>query len=122
MTVRRALIRDSADGRVKELPVGDTLAGASGGGGSGNAERVEVDFGAGSNYAEATVPAAWVTTTSRIVCSPAPPSTADHDPEDALLEGITAAVLSITNGVSFKIGVSAPDGTWGRYNIDCIGV
>jgi hypothetical protein len=107
MTVRRALIRDSADGRVKELPVGDTLAGASGGGGSGNAERVEVDFGAGSNYTEATVPA---------------PSTADHDPEDALLEGITAAVLSITNGVSFKIGVSAPDGTWGRYNIDCIGV
>jgi hypothetical protein len=121
MTVRRALIRDGADGRVKELPVGDTLAGASGGGG-GNSTRVEVSFGVGSNYVEATVPATWVTTTSRIVCSPAPPSTTDHDPEDALLEGITAAVLLITNGVSFKIGVSAPDGTWGRYNIDCIGV
>lgn len=121
MTARRALIRDSADGRVKELPVGDTLVGASGGGG-GNAERVEVDFGVGSNYVEATVPAAWVTSTSKIVCSPAPPSTADHDPEDSLLEGITASVLSIINGVSFKIGVSAPNGTWGRYNIDCIGV
>lgn len=121
MAVRRPLVL--VDGIPAELPQGDTVAGASGGGGgSGNAERVEVDFGAGSNYAEATVPAAWVASSSRIICSPAAPSTTDHDPEDALLEGITASVISITDGVSFVIGVSAPSGTWGRYNIDCIGV
>jgi hypothetical protein len=33
MVARRALVRDSADGRIKELPAGDTLVGASGGGG-----------------------------------------------------------------------------------------
>jgi hypothetical protein len=100
----------------------EVLASGGGGGGSGNSVRVEVDFGTHDTYVEVVVAAPWATGASRITASPAPPSTADHDPEDALIEGLVAGVVSVTNGVGFTLGVSAPNGTWGRYNFDCLGV
>ena len=102
-----------------------TLA-ASGGGGSGNAETAEVNFGSASSTetgeATATVAAPWVASSSIIVCSPAGTATADHDPDDYFLEGITAYATNIVNGVSFDIVAVAPNNTWGRYNINAVGV
>lgn len=85
--------------------------------------QATVDFGAteGADTASVSVAATWATSSSIIVCTPGGAS-ADHDAEDALIEGITASVTSITNGVGFTVTAHAPAGTWGRYTINCAGV
>lgn len=87
---------------------------------------VEVDFGFQSgqetNIATVTVAAAWVTSSSIIICSPLATATDDHDPEDYALEGIRAYPTNIVDGVGFDIIVSANDATFGKYNIQAIGV
>lgn len=94
--------------------------------GGGNSATAEVDFGFPSgnegDIATVTVAAAWVTGSSVIVVSPLATATADHDPEDYAIEGITAYATNIVDGVGFDIIASAPRGTWGRYNISAIGV
>jgi len=86
----------------------------------------QVDFGYASggegNFATVTVAAAWVTPTSRIICSPLLTATADHDPDDYVLEGLKAYPKNIVNGVGFDIAVEADYATWGKYNVQAIGV
>lgn len=87
---------------------------------------VEVDFGFLSgqenNIVTVTVPATWVTPTTALICAPLATATADHDPEDYALEGIKAYATNIVDGVSFDIIVSANYATFGKYNIQAIGV
>lgn len=82
-----------------------------------------VDFGSteGAGDASVDVAATWVTASSIIVVSPGVAS-ADHDAEDALLEGITASVTALSAGVGFTLTAHAPSGTWGRYNFNCAGL
>lgn len=86
----------------------------------------QVDFGFQSgqenNLTMVTVPATWVTPSSVIICSPLATATDDHDPEDYALEGIKAYPTNIINGVSFDVIVSADYATFGKYNIQAIGV
>lgn len=86
----------------------------------------QVDFGFQSgqenNLTTVTVAAAWVTPSSIIICSPLATATDDHDPEDYALEGIKAYPTNIIDGVSFDIIVSADYATFGKYNIQAIGV
>lgn len=84
---------------------------------------VDFGFAAGGEDANTTVtvPATWVTSFSVIDCLPVAVATADHDPEDVVLEGITAYTGNLRAGVSFDIFASAPSGTWGRYTIQAIG-
>jgi hypothetical protein len=86
----------------------------------------QVDFGFLSgqetNIATVTVAASWVTPASIIICSPLATATSDHDPEDYALEGIKAYPTKIINGVSFDVIVSANYATFGKYNIQAIGV
>jgi len=86
----------------------------------------QVDFGFQSgqenNLTTVTVAAAWVTPSSVIICSPLATATDDHDPEDYALEGIKAYPTNIIDGVSFDIIVSADYATFGKYNIQAIGV
>jgi hypothetical protein len=87
-----------------------------------SSEQIEVDFGATENaLASETVTAAWVTTASRLVASLAYESTADHDPDDALAEGILVSVGNIIDGVGFDVVLSAPNNTWGKYKVNVIG-
>lgn len=85
-----------------------------------------VDFGFASglegDVATVTVPATWVTAGSKIVCVPAGGTTADHEPEDAVIEGIVANATNLVAGVSFDIEACAPQGTWGRYVINAVGL
>lgn len=93
-------------------------------GGGGNFEQATVDFGssASQNFnAVTTVPAAWVTSSSIILCTPSGEATADHDPEDYILEGITACVTNIVDGVSFDVLAGCPTGTFGDFIINCTG-
>src|SRR6266702_975162 len=64
---------------------------------------------------------AWVTSGSIIVCSAAALATADHDPEDVAIEGITAYAENLVAGVGFDlVAKSCGDSgsTWGKYYIN----
>lgn len=89
------------------------------GGAGGNVAIAQVDFGLSGYYAETTVTASWAS--PNIVITPTLPTTPDHDPEDAVLEGLVAGLVAVDPGVSFTIGVHAPTGTWGRFDFSCIG-
>lgn len=87
--------------------------------------RVEVDFGhpAGGEdgTAETWVPWPAVTAGSRPACRPAPAGTADHDPGDAAVEGLSAYVSDVQAGAGFTVAATAPGGTWGLYLVDVAG-
>lgn len=91
-----------------------------------NTATAQVDFGFLSgqenNIATVTVSASWVTTSSVIICSPLATATTDHDPDDYAAEGIKAYATNIVNGVGFDIVVVADYATFGKYNINAIGV
>jgi hypothetical protein len=84
-----------------------------------------VDFGFASggedSNTQVTVPATWVVSGSTIDCLPVAVATADHDPEDVVVEDIRAYTGNLVPGVSFDIFASAPNGTWGRYTVKAIG-
>jgi hypothetical protein len=88
--------------------------------------QVTVDFGNANggeaDLASVTVAAAWVTDSSVIVCTAAGVATLDHDAEDAALEGIQAVAANLNEGVGFDVIARAPQGSWGRFNINIMGV
>ena len=99
---------------------------ASSSGSTTNSLQATVDFG-NANGGEAgiatvTVAASWVTSGSIIVCNAAGVATPDHDAEDAAIEGITAVASNLNAGVGFDLIARAPQGSWGRFNINIIGV
>jgi hypothetical protein len=101
-----------------------TTAAAAGGGGV-NKVQATVDFGFTTgnegDVATVTVTATWVTATSIIVCAPAGIATTDHDPEDYVIEGITAYPINIVAGVGFDIIAGARENTFGTYVINAVG-
>ena len=126
----------AADGRLYALSIGaagevltvaDGLpawAPSSGGGGSAGSCVVDVDFGAAISSTEATTTVtgqAWVTASSRILVSASGESTADHDPEDALIEGVTAIATNLVAGVGFDVIAHSPDGSSGTYRLWAVG-
>jgi hypothetical protein len=124
-SVLKGLVPASGGGTTNFLRADGTFA-APPGGGSGNSVTVEVDFGAGpveQGDATATVTGqAWVAAGTEIVCVPAATATADHDAEDAAVEGITAYASNLVVGTGFDVIARALNGTWGRYNVHCVGV
>jgi hypothetical protein len=97
-------------------------------GGSGNFVQATVNFGGPTGGVEETTAVvtvtgqAWVTPSSIILCSVFAGTTADHDPEDAVVEQLTAYAANIVAGTGFDIYVSAPEGAWGRYLVNASGV
>tara|TARA_R110000822_G_scaffold17007_1_gene57496 strand:- start:153 stop:1805 length:1653 start_codon:yes stop_codon:yes gene_type:complete len=64
---------------------------------------------------------AWVTADSYIVCNVLGITTADHTPEDAILEGVKFNINNIVAGTGFDIIGHAPEGTYGKYTVKCLG-
>ena len=87
---------------------------------------VLVDFGHQSGYeldfVTVTVAAPWVNQSTRLICTPVAVSTADHDPIDVVIEQISAKANNQVTGVGFDLIVSAPNGTFGKYLINVVGV
>jgi hypothetical protein len=93
--------------------------GLNGGGMSrlgGNRLHAVLDFGLSGEDTSATttVTDPYIQSSSVISVSLAGGS-ADHDPEDGVIEGITLGAGNIIPGVSYDIYGYAPEGTWGRY-------
>jgi len=81
------------------------------------------DFGSGEFQAQVVVTGqTWVEAGSVIHAQAAATTTADHDPEDAALEGLTCYVGNIVAGTGFTIYVNAPAGTFGEFDINWLGV
>lgn len=95
----------------------------SGGGGSLNTASGVVDFGVKSVLASVTISATWVTG-STIFIPTIIGFAPDHDPndEDVLLEELQAQIVNPVVGVGFTVNVYAPNTTWGRYNVQVVGV
>ena len=76
-----------------------------------------IDFGTYEDgNASTTVSAAWITGASALSPSIDAVTTADHDPEDAIAEGITVYCEAPGAG-SVVVNAAAPEGTWGRYQV-----
>lgn len=71
--------------------------------------------GSEGDTAVATIAATWITSNSIVLAAVAALPTADHDAEDAVIEGIQAKVINVLPGVSFDIEAYAPVGSWGQY-------
>jgi archaellum component FlaF (FlaF/FlaG flagellin family) len=94
----------------------------AGGGTTVNTVTADIDFGAAENdFAQVTVSASWVLSTSTISLTILPNSL-DHDPEDVLLEELKCTYGNIIDNTSFDIYVHAPNNTFGRYKIKIQGV
>ena len=63
----------------------------------------------------------WVAADSYIECKVLGLTTADHTPEDAILEGVKFEINNILGGTGFDIIGHAPEGTYGKYTIKCLG-
>lgn len=63
----------------------------------------------------------WVTADSFITCKCLGLTNDDHEPEDAILEGVRFEVENIVPGTGFDIIGHAPEGTYGKYKIKCLG-
>jgi hypothetical protein len=62
----------------------------------------------------------WVAADSYITCKVLGLTTADHTPEDAILEGVQFEINNIVVGTGFDIIGHAPEGTYGKYTVKCI--
>jgi len=87
-------------------------------GGSLTKGIAEVDFGP-TEQGEAVVSVvdAAITATSYPVVTMYALTTADHDPDDYMAEGVTAYVTNVVAGVGFDIAAGCNDTTWGRYAV-----
>lgn len=91
----------------------------------GNIEHVTVNFGTGipceDTTVTTTVNAPWVTAQSKITCYPSATGTADHEADEAAVEGVSAYAVNLVPGVGFDILTWTPQGTWGTYLIEAVG-
>jgi hypothetical protein len=72
-------------------------------------------------YATKTVTGqSWVTANSFITCKVLGLTSADHTPEDAILEGVQFEINNIVAGTGFDIVGHAPEGTYGKYTVKCL--
>jgi hypothetical protein len=63
----------------------------------------------------------WVAADSYIICNVLGITTADHTPEDAILESVKFNINNIVAGTGFDIIGHAPEGTYGKYTVKCLG-
>lgn len=88
-----------------------------------NSTTATVNFGTTDQQeASVTVAAAWVGASTALVVSPLATATAEHDPDDYAAEGVTASIQNVVAGVGFDVTASAPNGSFGRFNFNVIGI
>lgn len=114
---------------TKKLYIGDGTAnnfiGPGGAGSNIHTAQATLNFGTSNQEdfnASVTVSASWVTASTTVLCNMFAKVTTDHDPDDYVVEGVSAIAGNIVPGVSFDVLGTAPQGTWGRYIVNCIGV
>lgn len=64
----------------------------------------------------------WVAADTFINCKVLGLTSDDHDAEDAILEGVRFEINNIVAGVGFDLIGHAPEGTYGKYKVKCLGI
>jgi len=75
----------------------------------------------GTDVVKTVTGLSWVTANSFITCKCLGLTNDDHEPEDAILEGVQFEVDNLIPGTGFDIIGHAPEGTYGKYTIKCFG-
>jgi hypothetical protein len=102
-----------------------TIAATGGSGTTVRSGSATVDFGSPTEDGFASVAVTgqtWVTADAIIHAKAAGIASADHDADDAAVECISCHVGTIVVGDGFTITAGAPNGTWGRYTIQWMGI
>jgi hypothetical protein len=63
----------------------------------------------------------WVAADTFITCKVLGLTSDDHDAEDAILEGVRFEINNIVAATGFDLIGHAPEGTYGKYKIECLG-
>ena len=63
----------------------------------------------------------WVTANMSVSCKIFGLTSADHTAEDAIVEGLKFEINNILGGTGFDIMGYAPEGTYGKYTVKCLG-
>ena len=63
----------------------------------------------------------WVSESMFLSCKVLGLTSSDHTAEDAILEGVNFEINNIVGGTGFDIIGHAPEGTYGKYTIKCLG-
>jgi hypothetical protein len=63
----------------------------------------------------------WVTANMSVSCKIFGLTSADHTAEDAIVEGLNFEINNILGGTGFDIMGYAPEGTYGKYTVKCLG-
>jgi hypothetical protein len=63
----------------------------------------------------------WANASSFITCKVMGLTSADHTAEDAIIEGVQFEINNIVGGTGFDIIGHAPEETYGKYTIECLG-
>ena len=63
----------------------------------------------------------WASASSFITCKVMGLTSADHTAEDAIIEGVQFEINNIVGGTGFDIIGYAPEETYGKYTIECLG-
>ena len=62
----------------------------------------------------------WVNANTVAIVTFAGTTSNHEEPDDAMVEGLTGYIGDIIPGVGFTIFASAPNGTWGTYQVTAI--
>ena len=102
---------------------GITVCTITGGGGGGSANVVETSIamtGAGV-YSTAVTGQAWVSTSSKIICSTFGTITDGLTPEAVAVAGLTVSWSTPVAGTGFTVWLSNPNGLTGTVRLHCTG-
>jgi len=118
----KGLVGASGGGTTNFLRADGTWAAPSGGGGSGNAVVVDVDFGSSfTDKAQVVVTGqSWVTITSSISCQVLCP--VGSDPDELYLLNIKPVVSSLVDSTGFTLTLYSEQEAKGIYKVMCVGV
>jgi hypothetical protein len=120
-TALKGLVPASGGGTTNFLRADGTFAAPPGGGGGGlTVVTGQVNFGPSTNQdnlVTVTIPAATIGAGSFPIAFLRGTATADHDPEDYMVEDIEVTVANVVAGVSVDVIAYAPDGSFGLYDV-----
>ena len=111
-----------SDGELKQLPIGDTILGASGGGASATYGIATIDFGSypGSNEASIVVSDIGITSASKIqVFIVSDDTTIDHTSNDHKYASLLVKFVAgdIVNATSFTIYALCAEKMQGTFKV-----
>lgn len=120
MTQRKAIVL--INGQLQELPAGDTLTGATGGGGGSAAvTEVTLDFGSVPVGTKSfTFADAGVTTASRIVMTPSANPAPGRSFDELEMDSFMCAAVCLVDGTVSVAVTAHPGPVTGQYNFNYI--